>query len=110
MEICSSCHQREATVWAAHLLGVVSVRSEGLCAPCAAARVGAAPPPGDDLDAALLALGPLDFGAVASQLPLVEPLAGADELAGTAEALARAAELHGRALPPAVQAFVARHR
>jgi len=103
--LCTVCNRRPAAVSGQTVLGAVSIREFFVCDVCEAAE---APLP-QDFDGVLRALGPMDFAIVEASLAPAEQHASADELAGTAEAIERSAQLHGQELPPAVRAFVSRH-
>ena len=106
--LCSHCGRGAAVIAGQTVLGAVSIRRVSLCRACAQAR-GREPGPPEDFDGSLKWLGPMDLAVVEECIPAAEQDASPEELAGTAEAVARSAEIHGQTLTPAIRAFVDRH-
>jgi hypothetical protein len=104
-EICTRCGERQATVSGQTILGAVCIGQYSHCDVCEA-RHAQLP---DGFDELLLALGPMDLAVVEESVPPAEQYASADELAATAEAIARSAQLHNQSLPASIRAFVSRH-
>lgn len=104
-ETCTNCGIRPAVVSGQTILGAVSIRRFSVCDTCETAQEELP----EDFDAVLRSLGPMDFAVVEESLASAELHASADELAGTAEAIARSAELHAQELPETVRTFVSRH-
>ena len=104
-ETCTLCGIRPAVVSGQTILGAVSIRRVSVCDVCEATQEQLP----EDFDALLLALGPMDFTVVEESLAPAEQYASPDELAGTAEAIARSAQLHAQELPETVRVFVSRH-
>ena len=121
-DICARCGQRPARYWSNTILGPVTLRVTPWCGPCFEAEIAATDPTGTDggddaeptpqeLEAGLLALGPIDWDVLRPYLPDPEAAVHDPEgdLAFVAGAVRRIAAHHGQPLPAEVAAFVARH-
>ena len=121
-DICALCGARPARHWSSTILQPVVLRVTPTCGPCNDAEMAAdrvlesqrteePEPTSRDIEASLLALGPIDWSVLEPQLVKLDtmPDVDASDLAIVAYAVPRIAAHHGQALPAEVVGFVARY-
>jgi hypothetical protein len=121
-DICAHCGERLARYWSLTILSSVTLRVTPICGPCHDAEVAAdssadsqptedVEPMPADIEAKVLALGPIDWAVLAPCLVQLEsaPEMPVHELMFVAHSVRRIAAHHDQSLPADVAAFVSRH-